>query len=60
MMIFIVKIKPLNSKLLNGLEIFNEATLMSTSYLLAGFTDYAPMLKTNATQKDIDKSLSDE
>ena len=54
MLIFIVKVAPLNTKVLNALEIFNEITLMTSSYILAGFTDYGAMLKINSTQDEID------
>jgi hypothetical protein len=53
MLIFIVKVAPLNTKLLNALEIFNEITLMSTSFLLPAFTDYSKMLKINASSEEI-------
>jgi hypothetical protein len=37
---FYVIVKPLNSKFLNMLEIFNEATLMICSYILYLFTSF--------------------
>lgn len=42
MLLFLIKVKPLNEPLLNRIEIFNEVTLLTCSYFLYNFTDYVP------------------
>jgi hypothetical protein len=39
---YICKVKPMNSPILNYLEVFNEVTLLTTTVFLTAFTDYTP------------------
>ena len=49
--IFLVKVKPLSTKFLNFIEIFNELVLYGCTGLIAGMTDY---------QIDKQEGMSDE
>jgi hypothetical protein len=42
MLVFFVKVKPLNQPFLNRIEIFNECCLLLSSYFLFLFTDFVP------------------
>lgn len=41
-MIFVIKVKPLSSVYLNGIEIFNEVMFFICSCSIIAFTDYGP------------------
>jgi hypothetical protein len=42
MLTFFITVKPLDQPFLNGIEVFNEACLLLTSYFLFLFTDFVP------------------
>ena len=37
---YVIKVRPLRDKLMNYIEIYNEVTLLSSTVLMIGFTDY--------------------
>ncbi len=51
LLIYIVKVKPMNSSYLNFIEFFNESILYLCTGLIAGMTDYNPEREVEVTDE---------
>jgi hypothetical protein len=44
LIVYIIRVKPMNRPILNWLENYNELTFLTTTLLMKFFTDYTPDL----------------
>jgi hypothetical protein len=51
LIIFLVKVKPMDSNYLNFIEVFNELILYCCTGLAAGMTDYQPEREVGITDQ---------
>jgi len=49
LLLYLVKVKPMDSNYLNFIEVFNELILYICTGLVAGMTDYQPERETGIT-----------
>jgi hypothetical protein len=49
LLLYLVKVKPMDSNYLNFIEVFNELILYCCTGLVAGMTDYQPERETGIT-----------
>jgi hypothetical protein len=47
LLVYIIRVKPMNRPILNWLEIYNELTFLTTTILMKSFTDYTPDYSTS-------------
>jgi hypothetical protein len=46
LLVYIIRVKPMNRPILNWIEIYNELTFLTTTILMKSLTDYTPDFST--------------